>query len=110
MQIKTNNVPRDLISGSELPPGIMESEFDYVPEDDRYSPRFFQYRGAWYDAHEFVTIGKRSDLRQSFRHDVDDDSPLLAWDGIQTDTYFSGILIRWTDHDCERVVVGRCYS
>ena len=41
---------------AELPEGIGESEFDYVGDADRYDPRFFKYRGAWYDAFEFEYI------------------------------------------------------
>lgn len=106
MKVTTNNVPRDLVSLAELPAGVAASEFDYVGEDDAYSPRFFRYRGAWYDVHEFVRIVERS-RATGWAHGVDDGSPLLAWDGIATDSLFSATLIRYADRDCDSVIVGR---
>lgn len=107
MKITTNNVPRPLVSGCGVPAAIMDSEFDYVPEDDRYSERFFCYRGSWYDLHEFSMIQARGAAGYA-DHPVDVNSPLRAWDAIQTDSYFSAIVIRLVDDD--RVIVGRAYS
>jgi hypothetical protein len=109
MNIISNNVPRDLFMPHELPDGVMQSEFDYVEHPEECGPRFFSYRGAWYDVNEFVRIAKRSNANTGFAHTVDGDSPMLAWDGIQTDTYFSGVLVRYVE-DGERVIVARCYA
>mgnify|MGYP003439476254 CR=1 FL=1 len=107
MKITTNNAPRPLVSGCDVPAKIMDSEFDYVDDDDKYSERFFCYRGSWYDLHEFVRIRPRADA-VGFEHGVDADSPLASWHAIQTDSYFSAIVIRLADDD--RVIVGRAYS
>ena len=93
MNVITNNRPRMLLTWAELPEGIGESEFDYV--EDRHAPRFFNYRGVWYDIFEFDYIS---------------DQPCYApfrgkWDGVQTDSFFSGIVLRWFDD--EFVIVGR---
>ena len=99
MNVITNNKPRALLTWTELPEGIGESEFDYVDDADRYEPRFFKYRGAWYDAFEFEYIS---------------DQPCYApfrgkWDGVQTDSFFSGIVLRWFD-EFNSVIVGRYYA
>jgi len=87
MEITTNNQPRELVAFEDLP----ESECEDFAGRDRFFPRFFCYRGAWYDVGEFVR------------------AEIASWDGVQSDTYFSGVLIRYVD-DCERVIVGRYYS
>jgi hypothetical protein len=87
---------------------------DYIAEvDDKESwgnevNRFFRYRGDIYDTNEFVRIVPCS---QSFGycHGAEPDSPLLKWDGIQTDSFFSGIVIRYCE-GYESVVVGLALS
>lgn len=99
LQITTNNVPRDILDGFELTPKERE-EFDYINWDaierGEDSASFFRYKGEVYDLGEFTTWNNPS-------------SPMTGWDGMQSDTFFSGILVRYTD-DFERVVVGRYYS
>lgn len=87
MEIITNRQPRPLLASYELPPDILSGEFDYIGDDT--GPRFFQYRGSWHDANEFTVAGA---------------SP--GWHGVQPDSYFSGLLLRYCD-DFERVIVGR---
>ena len=92
----TNNKPRTLLMWAELPEGIGESEFDYVEDGDRHEPRFFNYRGAWYDAFEFEYI-----------YDQPCYAPLRGkWTAVQTDSFFSGIVLRfrWFDNT---VIAGR---
>lgn len=109
MNITTNNQSRELVSLADIPVSA-QSHFDYIEGDDQFTERLFQYRGAWYDTHEFVRIVKRSDVRTlGFGHTCDDDSPLLAWHGIQTNTYFSGVVVRYVDAG-ERIIVGRIYA
>jgi len=105
--IITNNVPRELISVDQVP--VAEQHwFDYVEGEDRFSPRIFQYLGSFYDVNEFSYVPTH------FAAGVPDS--LQRWDGIQTDSFFSGVLVRWpiefgcTTPDYERVVVGRYYS
>jgi len=98
MNVITNNKPRSLITWAELPEGIGESEFDYVEDGDRHEPRFFNYRGVWYDLFEFEYIY---------------DQPCFAalrgkWTAVQTDSFFSGIVLRWFDK-FNSVIVGRYF-
>lgn len=114
LTITTNRQFRPLLSGWELT-AKERSELDYIAEPNNLEiwgqevNRFFRYRGKVYDVNEFVRIVKRSDFRGGFLHCADDDSPLLDWDGIQTDSFFSGIVIKY-DRDCESVIVGLALS
>lgn len=95
--IITNNVPRDVIEAYELTPKERE-EFDYINwkdiEEGKDSAMFFRYKGQLYDLGEFEALR---------------DSRFSGWNGISSDTFFSGILIRWMNL-FEQVVVGRYYT
>lgn len=108
MQIITNNQPRELVCLADLPDRD-RADFDYIDGDDQFTDRMVRYKGAWYDLSEFVRIVKRSREHIGWGHGVDDDSPLLAWDGIATDSYFSATVCRYAA-DGERVIMGRVYS
>ena len=105
IQIKTNNVPRDLVSLADLPPDAAK-DFDYIDGEGRYSPRLFRYRGSWYDANEFLSPIPN---RGGFSAGLPDDHPLRAWDGHQSDTYWSGVCLRYAN-EFESVIVGRWFE
>jgi hypothetical protein len=90
LKVITNNVPRDLLMWSEIPESA-RADFDYIKDDDdRWGYRFFCYRGQWYDAFDFM----RNNMPTLDR----------KWDGFNSDSFFSGIAIRYVQ-DYERVVV-----
>jgi len=100
MKIITNNVPREVIREYELTEKERK-EFDYLGEDGGY---FFRYKGEVYDLGEFTTT---SGLDGTFD----------LWDGYHSDTFFSGILVRYPrtdrgtfDSDNDTIIVGRYYS
>jgi len=120
MTIKTNNIPREVINGWELTP-VERLEFDYMNwaaiDEGSDSASFVRYRGELCNLGDFVRIIPRSgQLRNAgWCHPVDDDSALASWDGIRTDSFFSGIVIRWYrdefgDCDGDRVVLGMVLS
>jgi hypothetical protein len=90
MRIITNHVPRDLIDASQL---TLEEqkEFDYLDwealEKGEDSASFFRYKGMLYDLGNFL----RTDIS--------------GWDGYSADSFFSGILVKYTD-DNEGIIVG----
>lgn len=110
MQIITNHQSRFLLCFGELPEKI-QKDFDYIDTDDMGEPRFFQYRGNWFDAHDAQSIepdnGRKHNMGWAMR--VHPGSPLAWFDAIVSDTYFSGTLWQFT-HDGNRVIVGRYYS
>jgi hypothetical protein len=87
MKITTNNHYRDLLTEYDLTSKELES-FDYL-EDGEGS--FIRYRGRVWELGEFT------------RTEIED------WDGISSDTYFSGAVIKLSE-DGETVKVGYVYS
>lgn len=110
--IRTNNVPRDVIDAWSLTPDERK-EFDYLDwqaiEEGRDSASFFRYRGELYDLGEFSRItppGSR------IMHPMECQNPdFQGWDEYQSDSFFSGMLIRYyrepgaREPDFERIVV-----
>lgn len=93
MKIKTNNVPRDLICFYDMPEGIERDYLDYIEEEDRHSLRIVKYKGSYYDVNEFERTERIENLSK--------------WDGYQSDSFFSGTVLRWAPgDDYEQVVMG----
>lgn len=93
MEIRTNNRPRHIICGFELSDKEKQG-FEYLAADlDTAS--FFRYKGQVYDLGEFMRIGENS--------------PLSGWHGYASDSYFSGIVVKYCN-DYESVIVGRYFS
>ena len=96
VEVKTNNQPRELIDFQDLPEKIQKEEFDYIKEGEGFV-RFFKYKGEYYDSHEFMVINHgREALPEAFK----------GWSGYQSETFFSGLLIKFVDNDFENVVIG----
>ena len=114
INIVTNNVPRDVISGYEMDPKILKKEFDIDIEgmnDDQIgdlcSMEFVKFRGVWYDLQDFITTRPgpwNHGLPEEFRE----------WDVYSSDSFFSGVLLKYAREDDridhERVVLGTYYS
>jgi hypothetical protein len=101
--IITNNQPRELFSLCDLPEKA-RGDFEYIEGEDQYSPRLFKYRGAWYDTNEFMRVPDNCQF-----------DTMRGWDGYQSDSFFSGILVRYArdergELDSDQVIVGRYYS
>ena len=96
IEIKTNNVPRFLLDGWELSTKERE-EFDYIEDVGEEIARFFRYKDRIYDSHEFQTTAG-----------MPEGNPLKQWDGIQNDSFFSGIVIRFVSlsETSDAVIVG----
>lgn len=105
VKVITNNAPRDIIDASELTPKE-RAEFDYLDwpaiEEGRDSASFFRYKGQLHDLSEFSAdwgITKGSGLPEH----------LANWHGYRSDSFFSALVVRYTD-DNEQVVVGLVLS
>lgn len=89
-------------------PKRTRADFDYV--EDEHECRFVRYRGAWYDVFDTQRIepdnGKAHPMGYAMR--VHPGEPLARYDGIVTDTFFSGVAFRFLDD--ESVKVCRFYS
>lgn len=95
--IRTNHHYRDLLHGYELDPKY-RSEFDYLSDDDYETHSFIRYWGIVYSLSEFM----RTDCLPL-------DNPLTKWNGYLSDSFFSGIVVRFSD-DMEQVQIGTFYS
>ena len=95
MKIITNYQPRDIVYGFELTPKERE-DFDYLEPENLDNNSFVRYRGELYDLGDFMAWDNPA-------------SPTKAWDGFRSDSYFSGIVIKYTD-DYERVICGLALS
>jgi hypothetical protein len=101
MHIHTNRQPRPLLSFCELT--LKEqSNFDYIedPATDGMN-RFVRYRGWVYDTQDMLSV-----RHEHLNTDSDFIHPLTEWDGYDSDTAFSGILLKYTDN-YERVIMAR---
>ena len=113
-RIVTNNVPRDVLQAWELT-AAERKELDYLDwpaiERGEDSAEFFRYRGQLYPLSDFsriVPIGSGDSNMFVMRTD---DPDMLAWDGYASDSFFSGIVIRWArddrgEPDYGQVIVG----
>ena len=103
----TNNHRRELLTLADIPADVRSDWFDYVTEEDAYSPRFIHYRGSWYDTHEFSSIADGISPAGQPNH-------FSAWDGVQSDSHFSGVVLRWVTNDddyddYDAVIIGAYY-
>lgn len=99
--IKTNNVPRLLLDACELT-AKERADFDYLDwsaiDDGSDSATFIRYRGVTYDLGEFMTTSGMPDF-----------SPIKRWDGYHSDSFFSGILIKYCQ-DADYVIMATYYA
>lgn len=102
MNIRTNNVPRDLLYLSDFSLSDqtkIRNQYDWMlPEDIECNFGFFKYRGCFYHLQDFMRVANEAT------------GDLVGWDGYSSDSFFSGTLIKLADNDCDRVIVGRYYS
>ena len=86
--IITNNQPRNLLCWEEL---TEKEQAEFYPSLIDNDEDFVRYKRTAYRLADFILPPK----------DVE-------WDGVIQDTFFSGILIRFTDD--EEVIMGRYYE
>lgn len=99
LTIRTNYHWRNPLYGYELP-AAQRAEFDYLDDDEYMTHEFAHYRGNYIDLAEFEVFHGHP---QWF-----DGSP-QNWQGYRSDSYFSGLLIRYSE-DCEQYQIATYYS
>jgi lysine/ornithine N-monooxygenase len=96
--IKTNWHPRNLLSWYELTVEEQKDLLHYLDTEEKQSEaNFIRYHKRVYDVSEFMRI-------EHTNKDL-----FVKWDGYISDTYFSGIVIRYVN-DNEQVIVGTFFS
>lgn len=111
--IRTNNVPRDLLFYHELSQIQQEQivkERDWLDDEERLEESYFIYKGEVHALSDF------EDLHNQIHHPNPPDE-FKDWDGILTQTYFSGMLIKYArtdwnpnEWDTERIIVGQYFG
>jgi hypothetical protein len=97
--VTTNNQARDILYWYDLSEKE-KAEFDYIDGDNREWAEFVKYKGRVYDLNEFIRVEPEK---------LPHSSPLKGWHGYMSDTFFSGVLIKYAS-DYEMVILGRFYS
>lgn len=100
IKIITNNQWRPILRGDELT-DEEKKEFDYVDWNNYQAvieQDFFRYKGEVYHLQDSETVPYPYS-----------DSNFKEWDGLYSETFFSGILFKF-DQEYENVRVGRYYS
>ena len=98
--IRTNNHERELLSSFQVPSAVLNDDFGYL-EADSYG--FFCYKKHWYHTSDFMS------LPAVISGHWEADSPLRGWDAYSSDSYFSGVLIKYDD-DGETIRIGTYIS
>lgn len=96
MRIKSNYQWRDTLTWYDLT-AKEQAQFDYLDnEDKQMCATFVRYKGWTYDTGEFM----RTPDHGPFPNE---------WHGYQSDTWFSGVLLRYS-RDMDRVIMATFYS
>ena len=103
LEIVTNNRPRPILYPWDIPAEVWKDHFAYHGKQDAEEVEgyFFEYKGWYYDVGEFCELP--DELREK------------GWDSAQSDTFFSGVCVRYpVDEffgvDYESIIVGSYYS
>lgn len=80
LKITTNNQWRQFVYRYDVPEKVLNSQFDYH-DPDEVLDGYFCYKGVWYHLDQFMRteFGKLKEL---------------GWDGLHSDSFFSGVAIR----------------
>lgn len=101
MKVYTNNKPRNILGWHDLTEKE-QLDFDYLNTEERQlDAEFFRYKGCVYDMGDFD--GFCGSIAESFN--TVGNQTKDAWDGYQSDSFFSGVLMRYKN-DFKQVVVG----
>jgi hypothetical protein len=102
MRVITNNASRLIVDAYELTPAERKDhdylDWDAIERGDD-SASFVRYRGHTYLLNDFSAdwgISRGTGLP----------SELSGWDGYLSDSFFSGIVIRYVPDDHDRVIMG----
>lgn len=119
--VTTNYHPRELVSYSDLPSAVALEQFSYLDRHEMeetgegYTPRFFSYRGWWYDTQDCATWSDRGHYGSNSSTDTRGPLQRAGWHGFFGETYWSAVVFAYfndeemTGDDWSRVIVGHYY-
>ena len=95
LKLITDNRFKSFKYGNEVPKKVLQEQFDHL-ENGEDSDGFFKYRGTWYHTSDFLVASDKMKAATGF-------------DGINTDSLFSAILLS-ISKDGEEYKVGLLLS
>jgi hypothetical protein len=95
IRIKTDRKWKQFKYRYEVPGKVLEDQFSYWTPDQTPDDGYFCYRGNWYHLDDFM-VSSDEDLAK-------------LWDGVNYDSYFSGVVIK-VSKDGETYQVGTYMS
>lgn len=95
LTIITNNQSRDLLSWYDLTTQEKEYYLSLMEEDGLKEMDFFKYKGDIYLLSDFMIIDCNSPLSDT------------GWEGYSSDSFFSGIVIKYAEYDNDKIIIGR---
>lgn len=99
--IRTNNVPRPLLFGSDLTDkeraGLDYLDFSEENDNSAAFKEFFRYKGDVYDLGECMSTDGLGELRKA------------GWEGYYGETFFSSVVIKFVNRG-ESVIVGYAFQ
>ena len=101
LTIKTNNQEHELfhfLDFNESEQQQLKIDYDWMEDDIETNFGFFRYQGEIYHLQDFTSL-----------HGNNSSEEFKGWDGIASDSYFSGVIIKLTEEN-DAVVVGRYFS
>jgi hypothetical protein len=99
IKVITDNKARNVLHWFDLT-DKERKEFDYLDtEDKQMEAQFIRYRKEVYDLNDIDGVNTSVGFPSEF----------AKWSGYRSDSFFSGILIKWMA-GYEQVIVGRYYS
>lgn len=94
-------------------------EMDFVSDEDLPETRFFRYGGIIYHLSDVAMSGHPDGWqfgtnRTRNRAEEDKTNPWYDWDVVCSDSFFSGIVLKWVPEDNqisddEEIILGRYY-
>lgn len=81
MRIISNHQERDILFSHEVPPSVLDNEFNYQTKEEREYALFFKYKNQYYCVDDFMPTTDKM-LKDK------------GWDGFTCESAWSGVLIR----------------
>ena len=100
LKVFGNNHAVPIIYGFELS-DKEKKDFDYLDEEELENQMFFRYKGQVYDFGEFMRVEGNNCPFEGCP---------IKFHGYHADSFFSGILVSYIEHDDENIRVYTYYS
>jgi hypothetical protein len=91
-KIITNNQVREYLSANDVPQETLDW-YDWL-DDDAKTDGWIHYKNHWYHVSDFMRVSPRAP------------EWMQEWDGYNSDSFFSGVLIKYVDDGAYEYIIG----